>query len=101
MTHEGSFDCELGPPPKPPIVEAPKLKLNILPAHIRYLYLGTNETLHVILSADLSYLQVEASLRILKRRKKAICWEMTNILVISPALCMHRIYMVEDYKFKE
>uniref|UniRef100_A0A3Q7EAX3 Reverse transcriptase domain-containing protein n=1 Tax=Solanum lycopersicum TaxID=4081 RepID=A0A3Q7EAX3_SOLLC len=35
MTHEGSFDCELGPPPKPPIVEAPKLKLNILQAHLR------------------------------------------------------------------
>ena len=65
------------------------------------MYLGTNETLHVILSADLSDLQVEAALRILKRRKKAICWEMTNFLVISPTLCVHRIYMVEDYKSKE
>ena len=101
MTHVESLDCELGPPQKPTIVEDPKLKLNILPAHLRYLYLGTNETLHVIVSADFSDLQVEALLRILKRRKKAICWEMTNFLVISPALCVHRIYMVEDYKSKE
>ena len=101
MTQVGSLDCVLGPLPKPPIVKAPKLKLNILPAHLRYVHFGTNETFHVILSADLFGLLVEAALRILKRRKKAICWEMTNILVISPALCMHRIYMVEDYKFKE
>ena len=74
MTQVGSLDCVLGPLPKPPIVKAPKLKQNILPADLMYVHFGTNETLHVILSADLFGLQVEAALRILKRRKKAICW---------------------------
>ena len=101
MTQVGSLDCVLGPLPKPPIVKAPKLKLNILPAHLRYVHFGTNETFHVILSADLFGLLVEAALRILKRRKKAICCEMTKKLRISLALCMHRIYMVEDYKPKK
>ena len=101
MTQVGSLDCVLGPLPKPPIVKAPKLKQNILPADLMYVHFGTNETFHVILSADLFGLLVEAALRILKRRKKAICCEMTKKLRISLALCMHRIYMVEDYKPKK
>ncbi|XP_015167016.1 uncharacterized protein [Solanum tuberosum] len=44
----------LGLPPKPFIEEAPKLELKTLPAHLRYVFLGKDETLPVILSADLS-----------------------------------------------
>ncbi|XP_049394594.1 uncharacterized protein LOC125858852 [Solanum stenotomum] len=92
-----SLNRELGPHPKPSIEKAPKLELKALPAHLRYAYLGTNETLPVILSAELSDLQVEAALRILQRRKKAIGWQMADIHGISPALCMHRIYMEDDH----
>ncbi|XP_049344024.1 uncharacterized protein LOC125808353 [Solanum verrucosum] len=92
-----SLNRELGPHPKPSIEEAPKLELKALPAHLRYAYLGTNETLPVILSAELFDLQVEAALRILKRRKKSIGWHMADIHGISPALCMHRIYMEDDH----
>ena len=84
--------------PKPSIEESPTLELKTLPAELRYVYLGTNETLPVILSAELSDLQVDAALRILKRRKKAIGWQMADIHEISPALCMHKIYMEEDHK---
>ncbi|KAK4724157.1 hypothetical protein R3W88_026936 [Solanum pinnatisectum] len=48
------LERELGPLPKPSIEEAPKLELKTLPAYLRYAYLGTNETLPVILSAELS-----------------------------------------------
>lgn len=92
------LECELGPPPKPSIEEAPKLELKTLLAHLRYAFLGTNKTLPLILSAELSKIQVGAALRILKRRKKAIGWHMVDIHGISPALCMHRIYMEEDHK---
>ncbi|XP_049388027.1 uncharacterized protein LOC125852317 [Solanum stenotomum] len=92
------LERELGPPPKPSIEEAPKLELKTLPAHLRYAFLGTNETLPVILSAELSEFQVGAALRILKRRKRAIGWQLADIHGISPALCMHRIYMEEDHK---
>ncbi|KAH0669895.1 hypothetical protein KY285_024033 [Solanum tuberosum] len=37
---------------------------------------------------------------ILKRRRKAIGWQMADIHGISLALCMHRIYIEEDYKPK-
>lgn len=42
---------ELDPPQKPLMEEAPKLELKVLPAHLRFSYLGTNETFLVILSA--------------------------------------------------
>ncbi|XP_049372496.1 uncharacterized protein LOC125837407 [Solanum verrucosum] len=93
-----SLDRELGPPPKPSIEEAPNLELKTLPTHLRYAFLGTNETLPVILFAELSKIQVDAALRILKRRKKAIGWQMADIHGISLALCIHRIYMEEDHK---
>ncbi|XP_049390990.1 uncharacterized protein LOC125855316 [Solanum stenotomum] len=62
----------LGPPPKPSIEEAPELELKALPSHLRYAFLGANESLHVIFSSALSELQIEASLKILRKRKRAI-----------------------------
>lgn len=88
----------LGTPPKPSIEEAPKLELEALLAHLRYTFLGANETLPVILSTELSEIQVDATFRFLMRRKKEIGWKMTNIHGISTALCMHKIYMEEDHK---
>ncbi|XP_015162332.1 uncharacterized protein [Solanum tuberosum] len=70
----------LGPPPKPSIEEAPKLELKALPAHLRYAF------------------WVEASLIILKKRKVALGWQMSDIHGISPAMCMHKIYMEEGHK---
>ncbi|XP_049397282.1 uncharacterized protein LOC125861416 [Solanum stenotomum] len=95
-----SLERELGAPPKPSIEEASTLELKTLLAHLRYAYLGTNETLPIILSAELSDLQVDAALRILKRRRKAIGWQMDDIHGISLALCMHKIYIEEDHKPK-
>ena len=48
----------LGPPSKPSIEEAPKLELKSLPSHLRYAFLGANESLHVILYSALSEMQV-------------------------------------------
>lgn len=51
-----------GPPPKPSIEEEPNLELKALPFHPKYAFFGANDYLHVILSAALSEMQVEASL---------------------------------------
>ncbi|XP_049342914.1 uncharacterized protein LOC125807238 [Solanum verrucosum] len=88
----------LGPPPKPSIEEAPKMELKALPAHLRYSFLGEDKTLPIILSATLSDAQVEATLIIMKKRKIALGWQMSDIHGISPALCMHKIYMEEGHK---
>ncbi|XP_070008143.1 uncharacterized protein [Nicotiana sylvestris] len=87
-----------GPPPKPSIEEAPKLELKPLPSHLHYAYLGSSDTLHVIISSDLSKLQEEKLLRVLCEHKRAIGWTMSDIRGISPAFCMHKILMEEGHK---
>ncbi|XP_049387509.1 uncharacterized protein LOC125851820 [Solanum stenotomum] len=42
--------------------------------------------------------KVVATLIILKKRKAALGWQMSDIHGISPALCMHKIYMEEGHK---
>nr|XP_016446470.1 PREDICTED: uncharacterized protein LOC107771578 [Nicotiana tabacum] len=46
----------IGPPPKPSVEEAPKLELKPLPSNIHYAYLGSFNTLPVIVSSHLSNL---------------------------------------------
>ncbi|XP_049399876.1 uncharacterized protein LOC125863958 [Solanum stenotomum] len=43
-------------------------------------------------------LEVEATLIIMKKRKIALGWQMSDIHGISPALCMHKIYMEKEHK---
>ncbi|XP_070020829.1 uncharacterized protein [Nicotiana sylvestris] len=86
-----------GPPPKPSIEEALKLELKPLPSHLHYAYLGSSDTLPVIISSDLSELQEEKLLRVLREHKRAIGWTMSDIRGISPAFCMHKILMEEGY----
>ncbi|XP_070029284.1 uncharacterized protein [Nicotiana sylvestris] len=70
-----------GPPPKPSIEEATKLELKPLPSHLHYAYLGSSDTLPVIISFDLSELQEEKLLRVLHEHKRAIGWTMSDIRV--------------------
>ncbi|XP_070029787.1 uncharacterized protein [Nicotiana sylvestris] len=87
-----------GPPPKPSIEEAPKLELKPLPSQLHYAYLGSSDTLPVIISFELSELQEEKLLRVLREHKIAIGWTMSDIRGISPAFCMHKILMEEGHK---
>ncbi|XP_070023038.1 uncharacterized protein [Nicotiana sylvestris] len=68
-----------GPPLKPSVEEAPKLELKTLPSHLHYAYLGSSETLPIIISADLPELQEEKLLRVLREHKRAIGWTMSDI----------------------
>ncbi|XP_062086335.1 uncharacterized protein LOC133792444 [Humulus lupulus] len=85
---EGNFK-----PPKPSIQEPPKLELKPLPSHLKYAYLGENETLPVIISALLGAEAESLLLEVLKEHKKAIGWTMADIKGISPTFCMHKILM--------
>ncbi|XP_070015938.1 uncharacterized protein [Nicotiana sylvestris] len=87
-----------GPPPKPSIEEAPKLELKPLPSHLHYAYLGSSDTLPVIISSELSKLQEEKLSRVLRENKRAIGWTMSDIRGISPSFCMHKILMEEGHK---
>ncbi|OIT35392.1 hypothetical protein A4A49_61978, partial [Nicotiana attenuata] len=67
-----------GPLPKPSIEEAPKLELKPLPPHLQNAYLGSSDTLPIIVSSDLSKLQEEKLLRVLREHKRAIGWTMSD-----------------------
>ncbi|XP_070014971.1 uncharacterized protein [Nicotiana sylvestris] len=86
------------PPIKPSIEEPPILELKPLPPHLRYEFLGPCSTLHVILSACLTNVHVDATLEVLQRRKKAIGWTLADIQGISSAFCMHKIILGDDAK---
>lgn len=60
------------PPTKPSIEEPLVLELKPLPPHLRYEFLGLNFTLPVILSSYLTNMQVEATLAVLQKQKRAI-----------------------------
>ncbi|XP_070015891.1 uncharacterized protein [Nicotiana sylvestris] len=57
-----------------------------------------SDTLPVVISSDLSKLQEEKLLRVLREHKRAIGWTMSDIRGISPAFCMHKILMEEGHK---
>ncbi|KAI5351478.1 hypothetical protein L3X38_004369 [Prunus dulcis] len=74
---------------------APELELKQLPKHLKYAYLGENETLPVIVASHLGPNNEKKLLRVLKEHKTAIGWSMADIKGISPTLCMHKI-LLED-----
>ncbi|XP_027155287.1 uncharacterized protein LOC113755768 [Coffea eugenioides] len=82
----------------PSVVQAPELELKSLPKHLKYAFLGDNETLPVIISTHLSPRQEDNLIRLLRDHKEAIGWSIADIKGIKPSLCMHRIQFEDDAK---
>ena len=82
----------------PSVEQAPKLELKPLPKHLKYVYLGEDENLPVIIANNLTEVQEEKLLRVLKEYKTAIGWTLADIKGISPTICMHRILLQSDAK---
>nr|GFB74453.1 retrovirus-related Pol polyprotein from transposon 17.6 [Tanacetum cinerariifolium] len=80
--------------------EPPKVKLKELPPHLEYAFLGENEKWPVIISKDLSVNEKSALINVLKSRKKAIAWKLTDIKGIDPEFCSHKILLEDDYSPK-
>ena len=75
----------------PSVLHAPSLELKPLPEHLKYVYLGKNETLPIIIANNLSASQEEQLIRVLVEHRTAIGWTIMDIKGISPSLCIHRI----------
>ena len=73
----------------------PKLELK---SHLKYAFLGVEETFQVIISSSLESYQETKLLEILKTHKTAIGWTIADIKGISPLICTHRIHLEEDVK---
>ncbi|XP_054792441.1 LOW QUALITY PROTEIN: uncharacterized protein LOC129298065, partial [Prosopis cineraria] len=83
---------------KSSIEEPPYLELKTLPSHLRYVYLEANNTLPVIIAADLNEQQEEQLVEVLKAHKRAIGWTIADIKGISPSICMHKIFLEDNHK---
>nr|CAN81768.1 hypothetical protein VITISV_031539 [Vitis vinifera] len=81
-----------------PEEEAPKFILKPLPTELKYAYLEENKKCLVVISSSLTTPQEECLLEVLRRCKKAIGWQISNLKGISPLACTHHIYMEEEAK---
>nr|GEX31062.1 reverse transcriptase domain-containing protein [Tanacetum cinerariifolium] len=77
--------------------EPPEVELKDLPPHLEYTFLGDNNKWPVIITKDLSVDEKSALLKVLKSRKQAIAWKLTDIKGIDPEFCSHKILLEEDY----
>lgn len=82
----------------PSVEKAPTLELKPLPDHLKYVYLGDDETLPAIVSSKLDNEQERRLVEVLKRNKTAIGWTLADIKGISPTTCVHRILLEEGAK---
>nr|GFB09768.1 reverse transcriptase domain-containing protein [Tanacetum cinerariifolium] len=80
--------------------EPPEVELKELPPHLEYAFLGDNEKWPVIIAKDLSSNEKSALINVLKTRKKAIAWKLTDIKGIDHKFCSHKILLEEDYSPK-
>ncbi|GAU41120.1 hypothetical protein TSUD_288100 [Trifolium subterraneum] len=77
-------------------VSAPELKE--LPKHLKYVFLGEELMQPAIISSSLSALEEEKLMRVLRENKEALGWKISDLKGISPAYCMHKIKLEEEFK---
>ncbi|GJT96356.1 reverse transcriptase domain-containing protein [Tanacetum coccineum] len=81
-----------------PKVEFPEVELKELPPHLEYAFLEENNKLPVIISKDLSQDEKTSLINVLKNRKQAIAWKLSDIRGIDPEFCSHKILLEDDYE---
>ncbi|CAN6576693.1 unnamed protein product [Malus baccata var. baccata] len=82
----------------PSVVQPPTLELKSLPSHLKYVFLGDDETLPVIISSTLTAQEKDKLVRVLREYKTTIGWTLADIKGINPTTCMHRILLEEGSK---
>ncbi|GJW18488.1 reverse transcriptase domain-containing protein [Tanacetum coccineum] len=80
------------------IDEPPDVELKDLPPHLEYAFLEDNNKLPVIIAKDMSVDEKTALIKVLKSRKQAIAWKLSDIKGINPEFYSHKILMDEDYE---
>nr|GFB31330.1 reverse transcriptase domain-containing protein [Tanacetum cinerariifolium] len=88
------------PKTQPKKDEPPEVELKELPPHLEYTFLSDNEKWPVIIAKDLIPNEKTDLINVLKTRKKAIAWKLTDIKGIDPEFCSHKILLEEDYSPK-
>ncbi|GJV81299.1 hypothetical protein Tco_1517169 [Tanacetum coccineum] len=71
--------------------EIPEVELKELPPHLEYAFLEENNKLPVIISKDLSQDEKTSLIHVLKNRKQAIAWKLSDIRGIDPVQHQRRV----------
>ena len=71
-------------------------ELKPLPSTLKYVFLDHHRANPVIISSYLDQDQEERLLAILRGRKEAIGWNLSDLKGIDHSLCMHHIFIEED-----
>ncbi|KAM2151483.1 hypothetical protein ACFX1R_045924 [Malus domestica] len=79
----------------PSVIQPPSLELKQLPNHLKYVFLGEQETMPVIISSSLIAQKEDKLVRVLREYRTSIGWTLADIKGISPTTCMHRILLEE------
>ena len=74
-------------PPKPPI------ELKLLSSGLKYAFLNNDRESPVIISDKLSQDETSLLLSVLEKHCSAFGYSLQELKGISPAFCMHRIYI--------
>ena len=74
------------------------MELNTLPEHLKYVFLGENNTKLVIINNSSKQEEEAQLVEILKKHTSAIGWHISDLKGIGPSYCMHKINMEADYK---
>ena len=82
----------------PSILQAPELELKPLPDNLKYVFIGDNNTLPVIITSGLTNTQEEKLVKLLCDHKTTIGWTLADIKGISPSMCMHHILLEDNVK---
>ncbi|GJR68379.1 reverse transcriptase domain-containing protein [Tanacetum coccineum] len=70
---------------KPSIEDPPALELKDLPSRLEYAFLAADSKLPVIIAKDLSSIEKEKLLGVLREHKRAIAWNISDIKGINPS----------------
>jgi hypothetical protein len=82
-------------PPISSLEPSSKLKLKPLPDKLNYAFLGSSDTLPIIIASDLQKDQEDSLLEVLKEHKEAIGWTVVDLKGIDPSIYMHWIHLEE------
>jgi len=83
---------------KDPPTEKAKVDLNILPEHLKYVFLEDDKAKPVVINNSLSHEEESRLVEVLKKHRVAIGWHISDLKGINPSYCMHKINMEAEYK---
>ena len=77
-------------------MDEPTLELKTLPSTLKYAFLDEEKTKPIIISSKLDIKQEKQLLDVLRRNEEAIDWTLTDLKVLDPSLCTHRIFLEDE-----